>query len=46
LYVTLGEKLGFMAESVVVNAFITTYVDYKNGSLSYLRAFLENKLPK
>lgn len=45
LYVTLGSKLGFMAESVVVNAFITTYVDYKNGSLAYLRSFLEGKLP-
>jgi predicted ATPase len=46
LYTVLGEKLGFLAESVVVNAFITTYVDYKNGSLSYLKDFLENKLTK
>ncbi|MEY4905364.1 MAG: hypothetical protein RLZZ292_3179 [Bacteroidota bacterium] len=42
LYSVLGQKLGFLAESVVVNAFITTYVDYKNGSLTYLKDFLRN----
>lgn len=45
LYVTLGKKLAFMSASVVENAFITTYVDYKNGSLAYIRNFLEGKMP-
>lgn len=44
LYATLGDKLGLLAEAVVQNAFITTYVEYKNGNLSYLTDFIKKHL--
>jgi predicted ATPase len=45
LYAVLGEKLGFLSASVVENAFITAYVDYKNGQLAYLLEFIRKFLP-
>ena len=44
LYSVLGKKLGFLPEEVVQNAFITAYVDYKNGQLSYLTDFIKKYL--
>ncbi|MDX2301185.1 MAG: AAA family ATPase [Microscillaceae bacterium] len=44
LYAVLGEKLGFLPESVVENAFITAYVDYKNGELIFLTDFIQKHL--
>jgi AAA15 family ATPase/GTPase len=41
LFAVLGEKLGFIAEITVINAFISTYVEYNNGKLKYIVDFLD-----
>lgn len=41
LFAVLAEKLGYMAEIAVINAFISTYVEKHNGKLRYLVDFLE-----
>ncbi len=44
VYAVLGEKLGFLSASIIENAFITTYVDYRNGDLTYLVEFIKKYL--